>query len=774
MSEVTVAVADLARFCHRSGDIDHRFSPSPTGEQGVAGHQQLYRTRPSGYISEFPVEHTHLEGELQVKLRGRADGYHPGLGYVEEIKTCRVDPGVIPEAVSRSHLAQAKLYAALIAIQEALEEIDVRLTWFNIDTQQEISLEERWSQAELGDFLQASLGKFSRWLRRLAELQEARNANLARLAFPYGEFRRGQRELAELTYKCIDQGGQLMLEAPTGIGKSAAVLYPALKALATGKHDRVVFVTSRTVGRRAAEDTLALFADSAYCGTAISLTARDSICLSPGSACHGDECPFARGYYDKLPVAMSAALGRPLLRRQEIESIAREHEVCPYQLALDLMPWMDVVIADIHYVYSLTAAVGAMLDSQQQRWTILLDEAHNLPARARGMFGAVLAKSAVMAARLQADVAVRRSLDKVNRQLLALQREDWLEEDFDSREEQPHSLLTALQSFIAVIAERLAAEPAYLQHRAELMDFYFDVLKFLRVADYWGADFRLELSRDGGRQSLRVTQNCLDPARLLAHGHARAHALAAFSATLSPRDWSRASLGLSDQAVCHRARSPFSPDQLQVSIAVDIDTRYRQRESSLPALARTLVAWLAEVPGNCIVYFPAYRYLRDCMDLIARTDLEALQRRVWMQQPGLDEAARDALLQELAQRRDMAAFCILGGVFGEGVDLPGEQLASIVVVGVGMPQVNRQTRQLQDWYQQRYGSGFEYAFVYPGMQKVDQALGRVVRRIQDRGRALLIDPRYGQQRYRQLLPPWWDYRPWVDGMACAEASLGKR
>ncbi len=594
----------------------------------------------------------------------------------------------------------------------------------------------------------------------MAELRDQRDLSLATLPFPHGEFRRGQRELAELTYKCIDQGGQLLLEAPTGIGKTAAVIYPALKAMATGKHDRVVFVTSRTVGRRAAEDTLALFADSGYCGSAISLTARDSICLSPGSACHGDDCPFARAYYDKLPAAMSDAIGCQRLRRREIESIAREHEVCPYQLSLDLMPWMDVVIADIHYVYSLTAAVGALMEGQRQRWAILVDEAHNLPDRARGMFSAVIAKSAVMVARQVSDAAVGNSLDKVNRRLLALQKEDWSEPDFDSREEQPGKLLEALQLFVAAVSERLSAQPAYLQRRPELLDFYFDTLQFLRVAENWGEDFRLELSRDTGRQSLRVKLVCLDPARLLAQGHARAHAVAAFSATLSPLEWSRSCLGLSGDAVCHRAVSPFSPDQLAVSIAVDIDTRYRQRESSLPGLASTLLAWLEEVPGNCIVYFPAYRYLRDCTELLAHAGLDQLQRQVWIQQPGLGESARDELLRQLADRRDMVAFCILGGVFGEGIDLPGEQLASIVVVGVGMPQLNRQTRQLQDWYQQRYGSGFEYAFVYPGMQKVDQALGRVVRRLQDRGHALLIDPRYGQQRYRQLLPPWWEYRAW--------------
>jgi DNA excision repair protein ERCC-2 len=762
MTELGVAVADLARFCHRRGDIDHRFSPSPTGEQGVAGHQCLYRRRPPGYQSEFPVEYRHRQGNLSLTLRGRADGFHADQGYVEEIKTCRVDPATIPQEVSRMHLAQARLYAALIAGQENLENLEVRLTWYNIDSDEEFVLTETCSREELSAFLGATLDEFSGWIQRLAELRGERDRNLASLAFPHREFRRGQRELAELTYKCIDQGGQLLLEAPTGIGKSAAVLFPALKALATGKHERLVFLTSRTVGRLAAEDTLALLSREGYCGSTLSLTAREKICLSPGSACHGDDCPYARSYYDKLPAAMAAAMDRPRLRRAEIESLAQEFEVCPYQLSLDLLPWVDVIIADIHYVYSLYPILGGMLEGERRRWSILLDEAHNLSDRARDMFSATLAKAALMRARQAASGVLRKRLDRVNRQFLALQNEPWQEATFDSREQLPQGLLFALQEFVAAISEQLAADPACLQRRPELLDFFFDVLQFQRVAEHWGEEFRLELSRDAGRQSLCVDLRCLDPARLLAVGHGRAHAVTAFSATLSPLVWSRGRLGLEESAVCHRAESPFAPDQLQVSIAGDIDTRYRSRQASLPELARTLFRWLSREPGNCILYFPSYRYLDDCLGELRSSGLDDLQRELWVQQPGLTESGREALLEMLGQRRDVAAFCILGGVFGEGIDLPGEQLASIVVVGVGMPQVNRRTRQLQHWYQQRYGSGFEYAYLYPGMQKVDQALGRVVRRMQDRGRALLVDPRYRQRQYRELLPPWWQYQDWSD------------
>ena len=758
MTELTITVTDLARFCHRSGDIDHRFSPSPTGEQGVAGHQRLYSRRPDTYRSEYAVEYDYREPDLQLTLRGRADGYDPKQGVVEEIKTCRVSAASIPEAVTRLHMAQGRLYAAMIAAQEDLTALDVRLTWFNIDRDEEVSLVESCSREQLDAFLAATLAQFSSWLHLLGRLRSARDASLAALAFPFGEFRQGQRELAELTYKCIDQGGQLLLEAPTGSGKTAAVLFPALKALATGKHDKVAFVTAKTVGRRAAEDALVHFSEAGYSGSALSLTAREKICLSPGHACHGDDCPYARAYYDKLPAAMQAAMQAPALRRQDIEDLARRFEVCPYQLALDLLPWVDVVIADLHYVYSLTATLASAMEVSGTRWTVLLDEAHNLPARARGMYSAALAKSALMAARSAANPVLAKSLARVNRVMLALQKEPWQEVEFDSRESLPADLLRTLQEFTAATSEQLVEEPAYLQRRPELMNFFFDVLQFLRVAEQWGDDFRLELSRGAGRQSLRLALNCLDPARLLAVRQQRAHSLTAFSATLSPMGWTRTALGLAEEAVCSRGISPFAPEQLQVRLATDVDTRYRARDESLPRLVSLLQEWLLSESGNCIIYFPSYRYMQDCLQALECADTTPLWRKVWVQRQEQDDMGREQLLLLLAQRRDVAAFCILGGVFGEGIDLPGEQLSSVVVVGVGMPQVNRGTRQLQRWYQQRCGFGFEYAFLYPGMLKVDQALGRVVRRMEDSGKALLIDPRYAEQQYRDLLPPWWDYQ----------------
>jgi DNA excision repair protein ERCC-2 len=753
MPEVSVSVRDLVAFCHRAGDIDHRFTPSPTAEEGTEGHQKIYRRRPASYLREHPVEYRHRQGDIQLLVRGRADGYDPQQVLLEEIKTCRVAFSDIPASVSRQHLAQARVYAAIVALEQGLDELEVRLTWFNIDSEEEYSESEVHSGAQLRAFLQETLERFSDWLAVLAAVRHARDVSLHELDFPHGDFRPGQREIAELVYKCIDQGGELMMEAPTGIGKTVAVMYPALKAVGLGKHEGLVFATSRTVGRRAAEECLALMASRGLRASGLSLTAKDRICFSPGKACHGEDCPFARGYYDRLPAALSDALQAASLRRQDVERIARLHEVCPYQLADDLLPWVDIVIADLHYLYSLYPKLASRMEQDPRRFSVLLDEAHNLPERARGMYSARLSKRELMRVKKAGPAQVRRALERINRAMLALQREDWPEGDLDSRETLPDKLVYALADFVALAGEQMARDPVFLQLNPELMDFYFKVLQWLRVAEHWGEEFRLELDRGRGPQGLSLAINCLDPSRLLRDKQSRLHALVAFSATLSPAPWMQAMLGLGEAAVCRRMASPFEPGQLEVVLASDVDTRYRARAQSLPRLAAMLQHWLSENSGNSIVYFPSYRYMQDCLEILNLTD-----RTVWQQQSEQSEEERQTLLQLLQERRDVAAFCILGGVFGEGIDLPGEQLSCVVVVGVGLPQVGRERDQLRSWYQQRYGTGFEYAYLYPGMQKVDQALGRVVRTHTDRGRALLVDTRYEWRQYRDLLPPWWEYK----------------
>jgi DNA excision repair protein ERCC-2 len=756
MIEYTVAVRALAEFCHRQGDIDYRFTPSPTGEQGIAGHQQVTAGRGAGYQPEYPLEHRwQLEG-FSLYLRGRADGYDAEAGYIEEIKTCRIERSAIPAAVEAVQWAQAMLYAGLLVLAEPeRERLDVHLTWFNIDTRQQWTRRETLSRMEIEDFLLQTIERYGQWLARLHEWRSCRDASIRSLPFPHEQFRSGQRDMAESVYKCISQGGQLLLQAPTGIGKTAAVLFSALKALAAKKHDLLTYVTARTVGRQAAEQGLADMSAQGLQLRRLSLTARDSICFSPGKACHAEDCPFARGYYDRLPAALDAAVEQTDLSRTQLESLAREFEICPYQLSLDLIPWVDLCIADIHYVYSFNATIAGLNTQGTERWTVLLDEAHNLPDRARSMFSATLSKAALMRARSQAHGEVKRCLDRCNRCLLALQKQDWQEAEFHSSEILPESLVHSLQLLVAAISEQQAESPLVLQQRPDLLEFYFAVLQFQRVQEVFADDFRFEMSRGDGQQSLSVRLHCLDGSRLLGERQRQLHSVTAFSATVSPPQWILSELGFDDAAVFRNLPSPFSADQYRVYLNTRLDTRFRSRAETTPALSAAILQWLETNPGNCIVYFPAYRYMEDALAGIT-PHLQA--RHLITQQREQGQLAREQLLQTLRSRTDVVAFCILGGIFGEGIDLPGDALTSVVIVGVGLPQFNRQRQVLRDYYDRKFGRGYQYAYQYPGMQKVSQALGRVIRRESDRGSALLIDPRYGESSYRSLLPPGWEYR----------------
>jgi DNA excision repair protein ERCC-2 len=755
--EIRLPVRELAAFCHRSGDIDYRFTPSPSAEQGIAGHQLVQGRRGASYQAEYGLETRVSYPDFELRLAGRADGYDAGAGLLEEIKTCRVDRSAIPPAVEALHWAQLALYGGLLCRSEPeRREVTLQLTYYHVDSGEEWQRTEAVTRDWLQAFLEDSLARMAAWLQQEHAWRQRRDASLSKLDFPYGEFRSGQRTMAETVYKCIAQSGQALLEAPTGTGKTAAVLYPALKALVTGRHERVAFVTARTVGRRAAEHTLRDFETRGMALRRLSLSARDSICFSPGKACHAEDCPYAAGYYDRLPKAMAAAVEVADLDRAAIEGIAREHEVCPYQLAMDLIPWVDLCVADMHYVYSFQAGLAATYAQQGLRWSLLLDEAHNLPERARDMYSASLDKGELIAARREAAGAVRKALDACNRALLSLDKEDWLEADYDCREQPPEALLGALQRFVGAVGEQLAAQPLFLQSRPRLLDFYFACLQFQRVLEVFDKDFRFEMTRSDAAQGLVVKLRCLDAARLLDVRQRQPEAVAAFSATLSPPRWMLEEMGLGEAAVYQSLPSPFAAGQFRVVLNTGLDTRYRAREATLPAVAEAIAGWLADNPGNCIVYFSAYRYMEEVVAQLPPTGRQLLvQERRWR------DEERNALLDTLRGERNVAAFCILGGVFGEGIDLPGDALASVVIVGTGLPQFNREREVLRGYYDDKYrelrGQGFRYAYLYPGMQRVSQALGRVIRTETDRGSALLIDPRYGDPEYRQLLPEQWEY-----------------
>jgi DNA excision repair protein ERCC-2 len=656
----------------------------------------------------------------------------------------------------------------MLAQAEGLPAVTVRLTWYQLDSGDEHTLEQHYEAAELAAFLADSLARYAAWLDTVDALAAERDAGIAALAFPHRDYRVGQRRAAELVYRCLDRGGQLLLEAPTGIGKTLAVLYPALKALATGKHDRLVFCTARHTGRRAAEQTLAQLEDGGLAATRLTLTAKERICFSPGKACRPEACPYAVGYYDKLPAARAEGVALRRLDQPALEALARRHALCPYQLAFDLLPWCDVIIADQHYAFSLGASLGQLALERGERWSLLVDEAHNLPARARDMYSASLNRPLLRAARRAARGRLRRALAAVDGALADLAP---LNADAGERvralDRPPDTVSEALQGLVAAAAALLVERPDVLAVPGPLQDAWFAALSYLRVSEEWDGDYRCDLHLDDGGEPAALVLNCLDPGRLLARRHDAGHASVAFSATLAPPSWMGERLGFRPDAVWHRCPSPFAPSQLAVTLEPAIDPRYAARAASRDALVARLLAWAGQHPGNCLVFFPSHRYLADCREAIGAG---LAGRRLWAQ-PAPGEPPGEDLLALLATARDVLALCVLGSGYSEGIDLPGDQLCSVVVVGPGLPHLSHDTRALEAWFAARGRDGFACACLYPALQRVNQALGRVIRADADRGAALLIDPRFLRAPYRGLLAPHWDYRP--AGAEDAQPSGGR-
>lgn len=742
-----VAVRSLCEFTAKQGDLDLRFTPSPSAQEGIAGHGLVTGRRGAGYEREVALEGRY--GELLV--RGRADGYDPALNRLEEIKTYRGDLARQPANHRALHWAQARVYGWLLCRSRNLPAIELALVYFDVASQKETMILERRDAEELRAFFEAQCQAFLAWAQQELAHREARDRALTELRFPYPDFRSGQRQLAEAVYKAACTGTHLMAQAPTGIGKTLATLFPQLKACPGQKLDKLFFLAAKTSGRRLALDALATLGRGRPLRV-LELTARDKACEHPDLACHGESCPLARGFYDRLPAARAAALETPFLDQARLREVAQAHRVCPYYLGQELARWVDVTVGDYNYYFDLTALLHGLTQANQWRVGVLVDEAHNLLERGRGMYSAELDQRGLRAARRQAPAVLKKPLERIQRAWSALAREQV--RSYEVKEELPGKLLAALQQAIGAINDFLADAPAGLD--AELQAFYFDMLQFCRLAELFDRHSLFDCSllppdRRGRAASRLCLRNVL-PAPLLAPRLAQARSAVLFSATLSPRRFYADTLGLPANSVWLEADSPFRAEQLSVRIARHISTRYGDRAASLEPIVELLARQYLERPGNYLAFFSSFDYLRQVSALMAERHPDI---PFWEQTRSMEEDARQAFIERFQAGGRGIGFAVLGGAFGEGIDLPGERLIGAFVATLGLPQVNPVNEEFKARLAALFGSGYDYAYLYPGLQKVVQAAGRVIRTPQDEGVVHLIDDRFARPQVRRLLPSWW-------------------
>lgn len=742
-----VAVRELCEFTAKEGDLDLRFTPSPTAQEGMAGHATVVARRGPDYVSELP-----LIGEFEgLTVSGRADGFDPEFRLLEEIKTHRGDISRIPANHRLLHWAQVKIYGWLLCQELGCDELDLAVVYFNVITQQETVFRERHSAASLGEFFALHCRRYITWARQEQAHQQARNQALEALSFPYGEFRHGQRQLAEAVYRAARDGHYLLAQATTGIGKTLGTLFPQLKAMPGQQLDRLFFLSAKTPGRRLALDALQRLREPDTPLRVLEHVARDKACEHPSKACHGDSCPLAKGFYDRLPAARSAALKERWLDQQAVRNFAIAHGVCPYYLSQELCRWSDVVVCDYNYYFDLGALLHSLTLVNQWRVCLLVDEAHNLVERGRGMYSAELDQARFKAMCRDAPKRLRSVLERVDRHWDLLHREQQV--PYQVYPLAPDLLLAALGKAVSAITDLLTDQPE--GNAGELLSFYLDAMLFCRLAESFGPHSLFDINREeagnGRSHSTLCIRNIL-PAPFLGPRFEEAHSATLFSATLSPSHYYLDLLGLPIETQCLDVASPFSAEQLHVQVVRNLSTRYQHRDASLAPICQLMARQYSERPGNYLAFFSSYQYLEQVLQQLRR---DHPQIPLWTQSRQMDEAARQGFIERFQVGGRGIGFAVLGGVFGEGVDLPGERLIGAFVATLGLAQLNPINEEIRQRMDALFGNGYDYTYLYPGLQKVVQAAGRVIRTPQDQGVLYLIDDRFARPEVRRLLPTWW-------------------
>ncbi len=772
---ISLSIRALTEFLLRQGSIDSRFSGLDRAAEGARIHRRLQKQGGKNYKAELALQIEIEQDGFLYRLAGRADGVvdTPGGLLVDEIKTIASPLESLAENDHPAHWAQGCIYAHILCSQRQLSGCAVQLRYYQVETGEIQAFIRHYTEAELKDSVHALLTQYSRWARLSLNWKAKRDASLRALQFPFAQYRSGQRQMAIACYNTYKMGGRLFCCAPTGTGKTLSALFPALKALGEGYGERIFYLTAKTIARKAAEDALALLAKNQACNLRqLTLTAKDKICFLEERRCLPEYCPYAEGYYDRVNDAVYTLLQEGTsFSRQNLEAAAKKYRLCPYELSLDLSLWCDCVVCDYNYLFDPVVHLQRFFESPGES-LFLVDEAHNLVDRSREMYSARLQKGSFFAFKKQLPKqysGLHKALNGINRCFISLRHQG---EEAGVPVFQlacpPAELDQSLQKF------RLSAEAFLQEHRGHgaeesLLELYFSVLFYQKIREGFDASYTVLLYSDAREVSLKLF--CLDPSTFLEESLSLGRASVLFSATLLPLPYYRETLGGGEDAKLQNLPSPFQQGYLGLFVAGEISTKYARRRATLPEVADMLATLASGKTGNYLAYFPSYQYLREAAACLSERHPHL---PLLIQESGMDEAAREHFLAafQTGASNTLLGLCVLGGIFAEGVDLPGERLIGTAVVGVGLPQIGPEPDAIRDYYAQKNGFGFEYAYQFPGMNKVLQAAGRVIRTENDCGVVLLIDSRFTSQRYLSLFPAHWSHWQAVTAASLPAALAG--
>lgn len=752
---IQISVRPLVEYVFRSGSITSGFRTATSLTEGTRAHQQVQRDYGENDQKEVQLEAEIPYEDLLFVVEGRCDGLiqEDERIMIDEIKSTSGDLGEITEHTYPVHWAQAKMYAYMYAKLHEIPAMAVRLTYFQVPSGERKQFVQEWNFAQLESFVLEVVAAYAPYANLLREHGERRDRSIRELKFPFPAYREGQRKLAGAVYKSIGEGRRLFAKAPTGIGKTISTLFPSVKAIGEGLLSRIFYLTAKTITRTTAEEAMARMERQGLCMHTVTLTAKDKICFSEAEGCSQMGCAFSEGYYDRINDAILDLLSNEtLITRPVVEEYARKHTVCPFEFSLDAAYAADAVICDYNYVFDPRVSFKRMPEDVKKRSVLLIDEAHNLVDRARGMFSAELNKSAFLElqrAYKESNPGLYNTAKRVNNRFKVLRKVSEEEERIVGSQ-QPEMMVELLEDFsLQAEAELMTGKSG--DEADALLECYFAVQGYLRISKLYDDRFVTYAEMSGSEVFLKLF--CLDPSYLLQQAGKNYRSSVFFSATLMPLGYYRDMLGAEEEDYSLSIPSPFSSEQLDVRI-LPLSTRFKDRERNREAIVRMLSALVQEKPVNTLIFLPSYPYMQDIHEAFARMNPEA---RTLLQGHGMSEEEREAFLNAFqADAEDpLIGFAVMGGIFSEGIDLKGERLSSVVVIGVGLPQLSFENDIIKDYFDRTGKRGYDYAYVYPGMNKVLQAGGRLIRSEQDSGTLTLVDDRFLNRQYGMLLPEEW-------------------
>jgi len=740
--------------------LDNRRSSSAEREamqKGSKLHRKIQKQMDSTYQAEVSLNYEVSYEEFIICLEGRADGIIRVKDRVtiDEIKGVYLDLNSL-DAPIEIHRAQAMCYAYMYGSTNGLETIDIQMTYGHLETEAVKRFTESFTLEQLAQWFHDLMQRYYIWARFQYERKKQRTDSMKDLQFPFS-YRKGQRDLVSGVYRTITQKKQLFIQAPTGVGKTMSTIYPAVRAVGEGHGDKIFYLTAKTVTRTVAEEAFAILKEKGLSYKTLTITAKEKLCLCENMECNPESCPYAKGHYDRVNDAVYELLIKEdTYYREDIEEQAEKWQVCPYEMCLDIATWVDGIICDYNYVFDPNVRLRRFFgEGVKGEYLFLIDEAHNLVDRGRQMYSAVLYKEDFLEVRREVKAhskKLEQQLKKCNHTFLQYKQE------CDTYEILPNigplavqlmNVLGEMENFLETEHER--------ELQKKILEFSFQVRHFLNMYDLADDNYVIYSERES-RERFHITLYCVNPAANLQACLDKGISAVFFSATLLPIQYYRTLFSTREDDYAMYAVSPFERENLCLLLGRDVSSKYTRRgEREYRKIAEYINKMVSLKEGNYMVFFPSYRFLQDVYEVF-RELYEGEHIQCLLQSSCMSEQAREEFLTAFEQERkgSLVSFCVMGGIFAEGIDLIGNRLIGACIIGTGIPQVSNEREILKTFYDEKGENGFDYAYRYPGMNKVLQSAGRVIRTQEDKGIILLLDERFLQQEYRRLFPREWE------------------